>query len=296
MFKKLLLTIIAICLITIPCYGKTPWSSKPPINSQINWSHPLSRGLVGCWLMNEGGGNIVRDLTNRQNGLNSGGIWNNTSKGIALDFTTATSCVLLYNPSSLQITNNITIAQWVAPDDVTTQQYLFAKWRAAAGKRAYRTQIDTGKFKAILSPDGTANSGFCIGATTLTTLTWYHLVMVYNGVDIRCYVNGKLDSNGADNPKVYSSGINNTSSHAFMAIGAGSGSDTTPLDAPYNGRMGEVLIYNRALSPSEIQQLYVEPYCFIQPQTDWNMIKAAVAAAGGWVQYIFHNSAEEATR
>src|SRR4030042_101428 len=32
------------------------WTNKPPLGSQINWGHPLSRGLVGCWLMNEGGG------------------------------------------------------------------------------------------------------------------------------------------------------------------------------------------------------------------------------------------------
>ena len=35
------------------------WSTeKLPLCSQINWGHPLSQGLVGCWLMNEGGGKM----------------------------------------------------------------------------------------------------------------------------------------------------------------------------------------------------------------------------------------------
>ena len=32
------------------------FDSCPPLGSQINWGHPLSKGLVGCWLMNEGRG------------------------------------------------------------------------------------------------------------------------------------------------------------------------------------------------------------------------------------------------
>ena len=41
---------------------------KPPLGSQLNYSHPLSQGLVGCWLMNEGGGKILTDLS-RDNGI-----------------------------------------------------------------------------------------------------------------------------------------------------------------------------------------------------------------------------------
>jgi len=36
---------------------------KPPLGSLPNFGHPLTRGLVGLWLMNEGGGNIVQDLS-----------------------------------------------------------------------------------------------------------------------------------------------------------------------------------------------------------------------------------------
>lgn len=37
------------------------WTAKPPLGVQINWSHPLSKDLVGCYLCNEGGG-VIHDL------------------------------------------------------------------------------------------------------------------------------------------------------------------------------------------------------------------------------------------
>ena len=36
---------------------------KPPLGVRLNTSHPLARGLVGCLLMNEGGGNKAFDLS-----------------------------------------------------------------------------------------------------------------------------------------------------------------------------------------------------------------------------------------
>jgi len=37
--------------------------TKPPRGILLDRSHPLSRGLIGCWLLNEGSGNKVFDLS-----------------------------------------------------------------------------------------------------------------------------------------------------------------------------------------------------------------------------------------
>ena len=42
---------------------------KPPLGTQLNYSHPLSQGLVGYWLMNEGSGNQLNDLSLNGNDL-----------------------------------------------------------------------------------------------------------------------------------------------------------------------------------------------------------------------------------
>ena len=36
---------------------------KPLLGKQINWSNPLAKGLVGCWVMNEGSGLFVNDYS-----------------------------------------------------------------------------------------------------------------------------------------------------------------------------------------------------------------------------------------
>ena len=40
--------------------------SKPMLGSQLDFSHPLNKGLVGFWLMNEGHGNKIQDLSLNQ--------------------------------------------------------------------------------------------------------------------------------------------------------------------------------------------------------------------------------------
>lgn len=40
---------------------------KPPYPSRLDFDNPLSQGLVGCWLMNEGAGSKVYDISGRGN-------------------------------------------------------------------------------------------------------------------------------------------------------------------------------------------------------------------------------------
>jgi hypothetical protein len=53
---------------TRPHYGK----QKPPVGYEIDWSHPLTRGLKACFLFNEGAGRI-RDLVTGKQFAQTGG-------------------------------------------------------------------------------------------------------------------------------------------------------------------------------------------------------------------------------
>lgn len=49
--------------------------SKPPLGVQLDWTNPINRGLVGCWIFNEGGGTRANDLSgNGNHGLLIGNI------------------------------------------------------------------------------------------------------------------------------------------------------------------------------------------------------------------------------
>ena len=79
--------------------------TKPPVGSTLNWGHPLSKGLVGCWMMNEGGGNLVNDIASKYNGTNSGAVWSNQQKGKALKFNGTSDNILIGDKSKLNLTN-----------------------------------------------------------------------------------------------------------------------------------------------------------------------------------------------
>jgi len=49
---------------------------KPQLGVQLNHKHPLAKGLIGCWIMNEATGDIVLDSGRYDyHGTNNGAIW-----------------------------------------------------------------------------------------------------------------------------------------------------------------------------------------------------------------------------
>lgn len=95
-----------------------------------------------------------------------------------------------------------------------------------------------------LTPDGSSTTA-AVGATTLGTSTWYTVACVYDGTDMRIYLNGVLDSNGGSNPASYSSGIYDGT--ADFAIGARSDASSF-----FDGLIDDCRIYNVAKSASEV--------------------------------------------
>ena len=45
---------------------------KPPFGAQIDWSNPITEGLVGCWLFNELQGNIHNLVNPIEKGISYG--------------------------------------------------------------------------------------------------------------------------------------------------------------------------------------------------------------------------------
>ena len=86
---------------------------------------------------------------------------------------------------------------------------------------------------------------------TIEDDTWYHIVMVRNAQEdnLAIYINGCLDSIGENQL------VGNTISNDFVSIGAYF-DDLLSLYHFFCGKIDEVRIYNRALSPEEISALY----------------------------------------
>lgn len=262
MRKQTWILFFIFLLIAGPVAATQPWPNKPPLGSVIDWSHPLARGLVGCWLMNEGGGLKIQDIAKGNNGT----ITNATWKPLFLLFNGLSSKVNCGNNNSLNLANsNVTIV---------TQLYVSAVgWNTIVDKRTNTSNMYwfgvgnySGKSRLYFAVDTTTS--LVPSTTNIILNTWTHCAVVYNlGVGVY-YYNGK--PNGPT--KVGMGTIDGNA--APLYIGAETGSTTW-----MNGGIKYVYIYNRGLSPSEIEQLYKEPYCFIRSPS-WTIWGALQAAAG----------------
>lgn len=148
------------------------------------------------------------------------------------------------NPAELQITGNITVALWVK--DSVANKIFFSKYSFSNNQRSWNLRSESGVYKFFVSSDGTSTT--VVSSTTVSnTDTWKHLVGVYDGTDIHMYVNGALENSTA-----YNSGLHNSTTNVIIGdyggpnIGGGS----------MVGSATQSLVFNSALSPSEVSSLY----------------------------------------
>jgi hypothetical protein len=151
--------------------------------------------------------------------------------------------------SGLKMTGNITIAAWIRLSTLGAQT-IVQRWTSEGNNLSYALAIEPtdpeNSIKLYLSSNGTSVTGYAFGATALSTDTWYHVAGVYNGTDVRMYLNGSLDS-GTYNPVAYTGAI--LAGSADLVIG--------PAGVYYlHGSVQDIAIWNRALSSTEIATLY----------------------------------------
>ena len=99
-----------------------------------------------------------------------------------------------------------------------------------------------------MSLDGDVD--YVISNTALSLNTWYHIILTWAGGasdDVKIYINGILDKTGTTNRA-------NQATHTYnMKIGCNNG--TTSF---FKGKLDQLRIFSKALSASEVTQLYNE--------------------------------------
>lgn len=153
------------------------------------------------------------------------------------------------DPPNLKITGDLTLGCWLRCESQGGTRQLISKYISSAGNRSYKLQISNStQVYFLVSSDGSAYT-ICSGNLgAISNDTWYHVVGVYNGTDMRIYVDGSLDS-ATNNPKTYSSGIYD--SGTAVTLGAdGAGGNL------FDGKMDVAAIFNRALSAAEVSDWY----------------------------------------
>jgi hypothetical protein len=201
-------------------------------------------GLVAAFNFDEGSGLAVADSSGNGNtGAIAGASWTAEGKvGSAMVFDGVNNRVDVPDSDSLDLTNGMTLEAWVYPTALSG-------WRTVILK-----ETSNGLAYALYANDNAPRSAGYVhiggdigvpGSSTLPLNIWTHLAVTYgddgNGSMLRLYENGVEVGSQAV------SGDIATSSQALRIGG------NAVWGEYFSGRIDQVRIYNRALTPAEIQ-------------------------------------------
>ncbi|MFA6077782.1 MAG: LamG domain-containing protein [Candidatus Paceibacterota bacterium] len=233
--------------------------SVPLVTFSASIKNVGKSGLVGYWNFNDGVGTKTGDISGNGNtGTVSNATWTQGRFGKALYFGGVNSSVSVPNKPIFDITSSITLSAWYKKDVGSgTNKWLVHK---ATVNTSYSMFIEGGLKMRIEHP-----AMQDCATTEPSEGVWHHAVSTYDGTNMRVYVDGVLKQTCAATGSINISG---------GGIEIGSFSST---GYPFKGVIDEVRIYNRALSASEISDLYKAGGAVL--------IKSAVSGKSGLVGY-----------
>ena len=270
MLRKAVILLILL-VAAFPVYARLK-----PVRGAIlaNRSHPTARGLVGYWLMNEGGGNKIFDLSGNGNtGTFAGDTsWVPGKYGSCLSFDGTGDYVDVGNKDSLRITGDITLAAWVKWSVGATAGIIS---KGGNGETASYSLSRTGTPTIyFLQSENGAAWNTLIQSAALSTGVWYFVVGTNDLNIARLYIDGVqvgTDSSPASSP--WDNTVN-------VTIGAEIKPSDSSIGRYWSGQIDNVMIYNRALSADEIQHLYREPFAMVGDFGLWWLYYKPISGGG----------------
>jgi prepilin-type N-terminal cleavage/methylation domain-containing protein len=201
-------------------------------------------GLVGYWHLDEGTATTTYDASGRGNiGTASSTSWSSICKaGNCLSLNGTNNTVQVPSSASLSVSGAITLAAWIKTSGTNNYSGLIHK--SNSSNLGYQVGFDTGgKLRADFFNG--ISYGIMLNPTVVTDGNWHHIAATYDGSNGRLYVDGVSGTPGSCAGCV-------TVSTSTLIIG----NDDCCGGRYFNGLIDEVRIYNRALSATEISDIY----------------------------------------
>jgi len=212
--------------------------TQSEIQDEMNSSHPSTgTGLVGSWSMEENTGTTVHDTNMMVLGKYDAGE----------RFDGADDEVDLGNATEItQEQTELTVSAWVKwSGDLSESQTIVSDGRISEGYGGFFFDIrNTGCLRFFID-NGTTWDGLCSQDFSSFANTWTHVMGIFNGThEITC-INGNCASDTSTISKIGTATYN-------LRIGR----EGYFGRYYFNGTIDDVRIYNRALSDTEIENLY----------------------------------------
>jgi hypothetical protein len=235
---------------------RIPYSTKPPLGAQLNRSHPLAQGLVGCWLFNEGGGN--RFFNSASGSATSLGAVQNWATPLGIN-----SINSAISAGSLAIGANFTLVSFVRPTE--SSNHCGIGLSSGSGLRWLAFESSTWRFLNRKTSgtnvyDLTVSGSYTLGQPL--TMIASHSEASGGFISINGRIVAANSSTGADAAATWAISL-------FGASGRNLRGDAI-----------SIYLFNRALSVAEVHAIYANPYqMFSRPVTWWPYV------AGGGTAY-----------
>lgn len=212
----------------------------------------LSLGLGVRWALDETFGTSAADSSGNGNAgaLVNGPLWTNGVDGGSVAFDGADDAVVAAHAASLNPTGAVTLSCWIRVEDIPSGYSAIAGMASTHMLHLDERSGTTYRIDPLVWIGGTHAYWPSAAATDLVYGAWYHVAGVYDGAEIRAYVDGAQV--GA---QARSGAIDETS--ADFAVGHdnryGSG------ERHFQGAVDDMRVYGRALSAEEIAALASPP-------------------------------------
>ncbi len=218
---------------------------------QLSTARQLPEGLVAYWPFDENEGESIADAVGNANGTIVAGEWASGIRGSALKFNGTNSRVEIPHNHNLNLTNNaLGISLWFSRSAAETDADLIHY------RNKFVIRIDKGGKITFATYNPGWNRVTTAWSDRVIDSDWHHLGASYDGVDLKIYLDGELKA-------VLPNTGNIQASNAGLLIGSQTSNNF------FNGLIDEVMLFNRALSATEFQQIIDETN---NPGTGENLI------------------------
>ncbi len=240
--------LLSSCTSSSTASSTTAASSTITTSSLTTQSKTVTPALVTMWHMDEGTGNFLLDSTNNHNdGLINGATWVTGIKGFALSFNGDDNWVMVTKTFIFHQTTDATLSMWIKPADSMHRPIFWTRG----------DDSDRDRFHIFSGWNNKTGFGFDYRAANsdphylieidVPSNQWTHIVITRSGDDYYLFRNGQLVGQVTDvNPNL-------PTYTGSWFIGRRNSGETL-----YKGLIDEVAIYDCALSPEEILDIYQE--------------------------------------
>lgn len=235
---------------------------KPLRGTPLNRTHPLSRNLVGCWVMNEGTGSVLQDYSSHGYAASLSKVtWAAGLRGTACAFNGTDSRGLVGDVRELNAAPVFSIFLRLCQSDTAADDQICWKRKDASYEIRIATWSDLLQCNV---GNGAWNTfgrwawGPAYGGPA-TDDTWHDVALVYDGSGtgnsqrLKCYIDGALQTAYSWNQTIPDTTADLTGYDLYLGYMSGS----------FGGRITCCYLWSRALRPGEIGQLYRDPFAML---------------------------------